>query len=319
MKINCSIVVPVYNEELVINETYKRLKVVMDSTKESYEIIFVNDGSCDSTRNKIQNLCKKDENLILLNFTRNFGHQAAISAGMELSRGAAVVVIDGDLQDPPETIINMLEKWKDGYEVVYGKRIKREGESSFKKFSAAVYYRLLSRITNTDIPVDTGDFRLIDRKVCNELVALPEKNRYIRGLVSWIGYRQTFVEFSRQERYAGKTKYSFGKMFKLALDGITSFSYKPLVLSGYMGIGTFFLGAIMFVVSIIKELIRRNYTLNLEMILSINLIMFGMIFCILGLMGQYIGRIFDESKGRPLYIVESKINYKRVDKYAIGS
>ena len=319
MKINCSIVVPVYNEELVINETYKRLKVVMDSTKESYEIIFVNDGSCDSTRNKIQNLCKKDENLILLNFTRNFGHQAAISAGMELSRGAAVVVIDGDLQDPPETIINMLEKWKDGYEVVYGKRIKREGESSFKKFSAAVYYRLLSRITNTDIPVDTGDFRLIDRKVCNELVALPEKNRYIRGLVSWIGYRQTFVEFSRQERYAGKTKYSFGKMFKLALDGITSFSYKPLALSGYMGIGTFFLGAIMFVVSIIKELIRRNYTLNLEMILSINLIMFGMIFCILGLMGQYIGRIFDESKGRPLYIVESKINYKRVDKYAIGS
>lgn len=318
-KINCSIIVPVYNEELVINETYRRLKGVMDSTKDSYEIIFVNDGSRDSTRNKIQNLCKKDGKITLLNFSRNFGHQAAISAGMEASTGAAVVVIDADLQDPPEVIINMLEKWKEGYEVVYGKRIKREGESHIKKFTAAVYYRLLRRITSTDIPVDTGDFRLIDRKVCNELVALPEKNRYVRGLVSWLGYKQTFVEFSRKERFAGKTKYSLGKMFKLAMDGITSFSYKPLALAGYMGILTFCLGMIILVVSIVKDVISSSYELNLEMFLSINLIMFGLIFCALGLMGQYIGRIFYESKNRPLYIVESKINYKRVDKYAIGS
>ena len=233
--INCSVIVPVYNEDMVINETYRRLKNIMDSTKESYEIIFINDGSSDSTRYRIENICKKDEKIILLNFSRNFGHQAAISAGMEDSSGAAVVVIDADLQDPPEVILKMLEKWKEGYEVVYGKRIRRVGESRFKKFSAALYYRLLRRITNTDIPLDTGDFRLIDRKVCDKLIALPEKNRYVRGLVSWLGYRQTFVEFSRQERFAGKTKYSPGKMIKLAMDGITSFSYKPLAISGCIG------------------------------------------------------------------------------------
>lgn len=318
-RITCSVVVPVYNEELVISETYKRLKGVMDYTKEGYEIIFVNDGSIDTTRYKIENICKKDENIILLNFSRNFGHQAAITAGMEASSGEAVVVIDADLQDPPEVIIKMIEKWREGYEVVYGKRIKRDGESRFKKFSSAAYYRLLRSMTSTDIPVDTGDFRLIDRKVCDTLIALPEKNRYVRGLVSWVGFKQTYVEFSRQGRFAGETKYPLKKMFKLAIDGITSFSYKPLVLAGYFGVFTVALGIIMFIASIIKSIINGIYLLNLELFLSINLIMFGLIFCSIGIMGQYIGRIFDESKNRPLYIVESKINNKRVEKYAIGS
>ncbi len=174
-KIVYSIIVPLYNEELVIDESYRRLKEVMDSTKENYEIIFINDGSRDSTKEKADNICKKDEKIKLVNFSRNFGHQAAITAGMDVSRGRAIVVIDADLQDPPEVILKMIEKWKDGYEVIYGKRAKREGEGFFKKFTAGMFYRLLKNITNIDIPVDTGDFRLIDRKVCDTLTSLPEK------------------------------------------------------------------------------------------------------------------------------------------------
>jgi len=184
-----SLVVPVYNEELVISESYKRLKQVMEQTEEEYEIIFVNDGSKDRTREKLESICGEDENIRLINFSRNFGHQAAITAGMELSLGQAIIVIDADLQDPPEVILGMIRKWKDGYEVVYGKRAKREGETFFKKFTAKAFYRILGSMTNIEIPVDTGDFRLIDRKVCDALTSLPEKNRYVRGLVSWVGYK----------------------------------------------------------------------------------------------------------------------------------
>ncbi len=318
-RITCTIVVPVYNEQLVVNETYRRLKSVMDCTKESYEIIFVNDGSMDSTRCIIEGICKRDDKVTLLNFTRNFGHQAAISAGMEAAAGQAVVVIDADLQDPPEVIVKMMEKWKEGYEVVYGKRISREDETAFKKFSAAAYYRILRSITNTDIPVDTGDFRLMDKKVCKTLISLPEKNRYVRGLVSWVGYKQTFVEFSRQGRFAGETKYPFRKMIKLAMDGITSFSSRPLVWAGYFGIFSALTGGAAFLFTLIKDIINGVFTLNLSMFLSINMIMFGLVFCSIGIMGEYIGRIFDESKGRPLYIVESRINCNRADKYAVGS
>ncbi|MGE5628772.1 MAG: glycosyltransferase family 2 protein [Solirubrobacterales bacterium] len=318
-RITCSVVVPVYNEELVIDETYKRLKEVMDGAKETYQIIFVNDGSMDSSRNKIEDLCKKDDKITLVNFSRNFGHQAAISAGMDASNGKCVVVIDADLQDPPEVIIKMLEKWKAGYEVVHGKRTKRQGESAFKKLTAAAYYRLLRKITSVDIPVDTGDFRLIDRKVCNALTSLPEKNRYVRGLVSWVGYKQTFVEFSRQGRFAGETKYPLKKMIKLALDGLTSFSHAPLVISGYLGAVTSLIGFIMLIISVINNVLNGSFNLSLGLFLSINMIMFGLVFCCMGIMGEYIGRISDESKGRPLYIIESKINYKRVDRYAVGS
>lgn len=318
-RVTCSVVVPVYNEELVIDETYKRLKEVMDKAKETYEIIFVNDGSMDSSRNKIENLCKRDEKITLVNFSRNFGHQAAISAGMDAALGKCVVVIDADLQDPPEIIVKMIERWKEGYEVVHGKRIKRQGESAFKKITAVAYYRLLRKMTSVDIPVDTGDFRLIDRKVCNALTCLPEKNRYVRGLVSWVGYKQTFVEFSRQGRFAGETKYPLKKMIKLALDGLTSFSHVPLIIPGYLGAALSFIGLVMLIGSIISNLINGTFSLSLGLVLSINIIMFGLIFCCIGIMGEYIGRISDESKGRPLYIIESKINYKRVDRYAVGS
>lgn len=309
-----SVVVPLFNEELVINESYRRLKAVMDSTNENYEIVFVNDGSKDKTEYIAESICKQDEKIKLINFSRNFGHQAAITAGMNEASGNAIVVIDADLQDPPETILQMIKKWKEGYEVVYGKRAKREGETFFKKFTAKSFYRLLRNITSIDIPVDAGDFRLIDRKVCNALNALPEKNRYVRGLVSWLGFKQTYVEFVRQERYAGETKYPLKKMMKLAFDGITSFSYKPLTFIGYFGGALLSIGFVSFICIIIKNLVRGVGLLTLSSLFLMNIMMFGIVFCSIGIMGEYVGRIFDESKGRPMYIIDNIINCKEVDK-----
>ncbi|MZK48840.1 glycosyltransferase family 2 protein [Clostridium beijerinckii] len=313
-KIVYSVIVPLYNEELVINQSYKRLKAVMDSTNESYEIVFVNDGSKDRTREIAEEICSRDENIKLINFSRNFGHQAAITAGMDLALGDAIIVIDADLQDPPEVMLKMIEKWKEGYEVVYGKRLKREGETFFKKFTARVYYRLLRSMTTVDVPVDAGDFRLIDRKVCNTLIALPERNRYVRGLVSWVGYKQTYVEFIRQERFAGETKYPLKKMFKLACDGITALSYKPLIIAGHFGVLALLVGMILMFVDIMKAILNKSSVLNFTMIIGINMMMFGVVLGCIGIMGQYIGRIFDESKGRPIYIISSTTNYNRSSK-----
>jgi len=313
-KIFYSVIVPLYNENLVIRESYRRLKEVMDSVKENYEIIFINDGSIDETRDKVEKICNEDENIKLINFSRNFGHQAAISAGMELAQGDAIIVIDADLQDPPEVIPKMIEKWKEGYEVVYGKRIKREGDSFFKKITAKIFYRIFKSMTSINIPVDAGDFRLIDRKVCDALNSLPERNRYVRGLVSWVGYKQTFVEISRQKRFAGETKYPFKKMIKLAIDGITSFSYKPLAIIGYFGGLTSLIGLISSIGVILNGLVNKTPFLNFSLIIAINLLMFGLVFISIGIMGEYIGRIFDESKARPNYIIASTVNYKKTDK-----
>ncbi|MDF2505885.1 glycosyltransferase family 2 protein [Clostridium sp.] len=309
-----SVVVPLYNEELVIDESYKRIKKVMYSTNENYEIIFINDGSTDRTKDKAELICSKDEKIKLLNFSRNFGHQSAITAGMNSSIGDAIIVIDGDLQDPPEIIPNMIDKWKEGYEVVYAKRSKREGETFFKKFTAKTFYRLLDNMTTVNIPVDTGDFRLIDRKVCNALNCLSERNRYMRGLVSWVGYKQTSIEINRKERFAGQTKYSLKKMMQLALDGIISFSYKPLVISGYLGVLILLIGIFSFICIIIRKIYNHTQILSFSLILSINFVMFGLILLAIGIMGEYIGRIFDEGKARPNYIISSRINFKKDDK-----
>lgn len=319
-KIIYSIIVPLYNEELVIGESYKKLKEIMETTKEKYEIIFINDGSRDKTRKMVEEICFRDESIKLINFSRNFGHQAAITAGMEKSSGKAIVVIDADLQDPPEVILEMIDKWKTGYKVVYGKRTKREGENFFKKFTAKVFYRLLKSMTTIDIPVDAGDFRLIDRKVCDDLMKLPEKNRYVRGLISWIGYSQTYVEFTRKERFAGKTKYNLKKMLNLAFDGITGFSSKPLVLANYVGSLSLSAGALILLIDLINSLVKQDSFVNLGLIIGINFIMFGLIFFAIGIMGQYIARIFDESKNRPLYILDSYINGEEMaKKYEISS
>ncbi|MFL0245415.1 glycosyltransferase family 2 protein [Candidatus Clostridium stratigraminis] len=305
-----SLIVPLYNEELVINESYRRLKVVLDETHEDYEIIFVNDGSKDLTKKMVEDICKKDGKIKLVNFSRNFGHQAAITAGMNMAAGKAIIVIDADLQDPPEVILQMIEKWKEGYEVVYGKRAKREGESFLKKLTAKGFYRILRSMTSIDIPVDTGDFRLIDRKVCNALNSLPEKNRYVRGLVSWVGFKQSSVEFIRQERFAGETKYPLKKMMKLAFDGITSFSNKPLIVGSYFGGIIFSIGIISAFGVLIRALINKVNPINIYFMFAISLTMFGLVFISLGMMGEYIGRMFDESKNRPLYIIDDIVNYE---------
>lgn len=302
--IRFSIIVPLYNEEAVIEACHERLFAVMDSLGESWEIIYVNDGSRDRTAQLVRRLCEADARVKLISFSRNFGHQAAITAGMDHAAGDAVIIIDADLQDPPEVIPQMIDRWRQGHEVVYGHRIARQGESARKKISARIYYRLLRRITDVDIPVDVGDFRLIDARVCAALSTMPEHNRYVRGLISWLGYRQTFVDYERAPRFAGKTKYPLRKMIKLAIDGITSFSYKPLKMG--IGIGIFL--SIASFCFLLFVFIARLFDLvvmepGYASLMCVILFFCGIILIMLGIIGEYIGRIFEEVKGRPLYVV----------------
>jgi dolichol-phosphate mannosyltransferase len=304
--IKYSIVVPVYNEEEVIHETYRRLTEVMRSTKEAYELLFVNDGSRDRTAEIIKAYSEQDSAVVLLDFARNFGHQIAITAGMDHARGEAVVVIDADLQDPPELILEMIEKWKQGFDVVYAKRTKRKGETYFKKQTAAMFYRFLRAMTDIDIPLDTGDFRLLDRKVCNQMNSIQEKNRFVRGLVSWVGFKQIAVEYERDERLAGESKYPLKKMLKLSMDGITSFSYKPLKLASYAGVTLSGIGFIYLLVVLYLKLFTDSTITGWSSLIVIQLFFSGIILIILGMIGEYIGRIYDETKNRPLYIVREK-------------
>ncbi len=310
MSENCmySVVVPVYNEEEVVAETYKRLKEVMDSLSEPYEILFVNDGSRDKTVPIIKDICSRDSSIKLLDFSRNFGHQIAITAGMDFTSGDAIIIIDADLQDPPEVIPEMIKEWKNGYEVVYGKRIEREGETPFKKITASVFYRFLNAMTDVDIPVDTGDFRLIDRNVCDALKKVNERSRYVRGLISWLGFKQTSVEFKREKRFAGITKYPLKKMIKFAFDAMASFSYKPLKMASYAGVFISICSFIYLVVVLYQKLFTNLTVQGWASTLAVSLLFNGIVLMMLGIIGEYIGRIYDEAKGRPLYIVRDRVN-----------
>ena len=301
--IRFSIVIPVYNEEAVIAQTYRRLKQVMDSTKEPYELIFVNDGSFDHTTAMIKGFREKDDAVKLITFSRNFGHQIAITAGMDYAIGAAVIVIDADLQDPPELILDMIAKWKEGFDVVYAKRTRRKGETFFKRQTARMFYRILRASTDLDIPTDTGDFRLLDRRVCEELKRLPEKNRYVRGLVSWVGFRQTAVEYERDERLAGETKYPLKKMIKLSMDGITSFSYKPIKMATYAGSIIMTCGLIYLAAELFSEVFSKSVIAGWNLVMVMQLVLTGILLIMMGIIGEYIGRIYDEARNRPLYIV----------------
>lgn len=312
-----SVVIPVYNEEEVIHETYWRLKNVMDSTGESYELLFVNDGSRDRTAELILGIGEKDPSVTLIQFSRNFGHQVAITAGMDYAKGEAVIVIDADLQDPPELMLEMIAKWKEGYDVVYAKRSERKGESLFKRQTASIFYRVLKRMTEIDIPLDTGDFRLLDRKVCDEMKRLPEKNRYVRGLVSWVGFRQTAVEYVRDERYAGESKYPLKKMLKLSMDGITSFSSKPLKAAGIMGILIAAAGFIYLLVVLIEKWFTDVTVPGWSSLIALQILFSGCILMFLGVIGEYLGRIYDEVKQRPLYIVSSVYSKKPEDQQVL--
>lgn len=313
MSIRYSVVVPVYNEELVVKESYRRLKEVMDKAGDTYEIIFVNDGSRDDTKKLVSEICENDKNIRLIDFSRNFGHQTAITAGMDNSSGQAVVVIDADLQDPPEVILEMIAKWKEGYDVVYGKRLKRKGETFFKLITAKVFYRTLKSLTNVDIPVDTGDFRLIDRKVCDVMSSLTEKNRYVRGLVSWVGFRQTAVSYVRDERFAGETKYPLKKMLKFAMDGITTFSDKPLKLATLLGFLLSGFSFLYLIVVMCLKLFTSATVTGWASAISVSLFFNGIILIMLGIIGEYIGRIYEEVKNRPLYVIKEKKGFENND------
>jgi glycosyltransferase involved in cell wall biosynthesis len=306
----CSVVIPMYNEEEVIQETYRRLKTVMDQSGESYELLFVNDGSRDRSAQIISQLAKTDSNIRLIDFSRNFGHQIAVTAGMDYASGQAIVIIDADLQDPPEVILRMLEKWREGYEVVYGKRLKRHGETIFKKATAYLFYRILGALTNDKIPKDTGDFRLIDRKVCDAMKKLNEKNRFLRGMINWVGFRQVAVEYVRDERWAGETKYPLKKMLKFASDGIFSFTYKPLKLATYLGFLLSFSGFLYLLYVLYQKLFTDSTTAGWASLVAVNLVFNGIILLILGILGEYVGRIYEEVKGRPLYIVKEEIGFR---------
>ena len=303
-----SIVVPMFNEEEVIQQTYEVLKAVMDRTEELYELVFVNDGSRDRTEEIVNEICNMDKRVRLINFSRNFGHQIAISAGMDHADGDAIIVIDADLQDPPEVMLEMIAKWKQGYDVVYGRRKKRKGETWFKKVTAALFYRFLRSMTSVDLPVDSGDFRLIDRKVCTVLSGLTERNRYIRGLVSWVGFKQTSVEYIREERFAGETKYPLRRMIAFALDAITSFSYKPLKMAIYLGFTISALSFFYLLLILYQRLFTDTTIVGWTSIVAMNLLFNGIMLIILGIIGEYIGRIYDESKNRPLYIIRDVRN-----------
>ena len=305
-----SVVIPAYNEQEVITESYNRISKVMTGMNESYELIFINDGSTDETARMIAGFCENDPSVRLINFTRNFGHMSAISAGMENARGQAVFIIDADLQDPPEIFPEMAARWKEGYHVIYGKRIKRKGESLFKKWTARIFYRFLRRMTSVDLPPDTGEFRLIDRKVCDAVNKLPEKNRYIRGLVSWVGFKQIPVEYIREERFAGITKYPLRKMITFAMDAITSFSYKPLKLATMLGFSISFI-SFLYILYVLYERFFTDRTIT-GWTSTIAAILFtqGIVLMILGLMGEYIGRIYTELQNRPNYIIQEIIEHK---------
>lgn len=301
-----SVIVPAFNEQEVLPLSYPRLKAVMDKLGD-YELIFVNDGSRDNTLGQLKELAEQDEHVRVISFSRNFGHQEAVSAGMANAAGQAVVIIDCDLQDPPEVILEMVKKWEAGADIVYGQRVKRQGETAFKKLTAWGYYRILRALGGQYIPANAGDFRLIDRKVCDTLNAMPEKNRFLRGMAAWSGFRAEPVEFVRDERAAGQTKYSLKKMLKLAGDGVTSFSNKPLKAPMALGITLTILSLCYLVISIV--LTSLSIWPLTHVLFALVFLLIGMLFVCLGIFGLYLGRIYDEAKGRPIYIIDEKINF----------
>ena len=304
-----SIVIPLYNEEEVVEECIKRVGGVCRTLGGDYEVIFVNDGSEDKTVELTLAACEANPKIKLLSFSRNFGHQIAITAGMDHAKGDAVIVMDADLQDPPEVIPKLISKYNEGYDVVYAVRSERKGETIFKKWTSKAFYRFLRFMCNIDIPVDTGDFRLISRKVCDVMKSLTERNRYVRGLISWVGFKQAAVEYVREERFAGETKYPLRKMLKLSMDGITSFSTKPLTLSKNLGYVTAVAGFIYMIVVILNKFAFGKTVAGWASLAVLILLIGGIQLIMLGIVGEYIARIFDESKNRPLYIIEDKYNF----------
>ncbi len=305
-----SVVIPMYYEEEVAKECYERVvKVLKNIEGYEYEMVLINDGSQDKTLEIIEGIAKKDKNVKIISFSRNFGHQAAVTAGIKYVTGDAVVIIDADLQDPPELIPDMLKHWEEGYEVIYGKRKTRKGESAFKLLTAKMFYKTLNALSDVEIPKDTGDFRLVDKKVVDVVNSMPEHNKFLRGLFSWVGFKQMPYEYERQERFAGETKYPLKKMLKLASDGIISFSAKPLKVVGGIGILTIILSVIILIYSLISFAFNLNgLTPGWTSIMVAITLFSGVQLVSLWIIAEYIGRIYNDVQKRPEYIISKKIN-----------
>lgn len=301
-----SILAPVYNEEAVLPELYRRVRETMDEAGELWELVLVNDGSRDHSAEVIAALHEQDPRVKGLSFSRNFGFQIAVTAGLDHVEGDAVILADADLQDPPEVFPEMIKRWREGYDVVYGVRASREGETWFKLLTAKLFYRLIYRITDINIPLDTGDFRLMDRRVISVLRRMPERNRFLRGMIPWLGFRQTGVPYERRARFAGESKFSgVRQMLPFALDAITSFSYLPLQLATYLGFGLAALSGLAIIAVILLRLLGPTSPLTGQATtLVIVLFLGGVQLISLGIIGEYLGRIYDEVKGRPLYLID---------------
>ncbi len=306
--VDLSVVVPLFNEEGNVATLLDRIESIVRRLPgiSSYEVLLVNDGSRDATLERIREQMQGRPNIVLVSLSRNFGHQIAATAGLDLARGQAVVLMDGDLQDPPELIAQFVERWREGYDVVYAVRKTRKGESAFKVFTARLFYRTIKRLTNVDIPVDTGDFRLMSRRVVDSLKRAPERHRFLRGMVSWVGYNQVGIHYDREERLSGRTKYPLSKMLKFAIDGITSFSDVPLRFASYLG---FTVSTAAFIYAVVIILFKAfhfgtpEYARGWASTMVAILFLGGVQLIGIGILGEYIGRIYDEVKARPLYLI----------------
>jgi polyisoprenyl-phosphate glycosyltransferase len=310
-KIRYSVVAPCYNEEGNLPELYRRISEVMNQTGDSWELVLINDGSRDRTPEVMRELHRLDPRVHYLDFARNFGHQLAVTAGMDYAQGEAIILIDSDLQDPPELILEMIQKWREGYKVVYAVRSERKGETWFKLFTAKLFYRLIYRITEVNIPQDTGDFRLMDRQVVDAIKQMRERHRFIRGMTSWVGFPQTGVSYVRQERFAGETNYPLRKMLKFASDAITGFSYLPLQLATYLGFIVAALSGLGMIGVILARLTGNQAFFGQATTLVMVLFLGGIQLICLGIIGEYLGRIYDEVKHRPLYVVNEAVGFEK--------
>ncbi len=308
MKPVFSIIAPVFNEIDCLDTLHERIAEVMSQSGESWELILVDDGSTDGSTDKIRHMAESDNRVRKVIFARNFGHQIAVTAGLDYARGDAVVIIDADLQDPPEVILELIAKWREGYEVVYAQRVEREGETWFKRITASLFYRTIYRITDVKIPLDTGDFRLLDRKVVDVMNSMRERHRFLRGMSAWVGFKSIGVPYKRAARFAGSTKYPLKKMLKLALTAVTSFSYVPLQIAMWLGFISASISIIAIPVVIILRLVGSQFFFGQATTLIAVLFLGGVQLISLGILGEYVGRIYDEVKGRPLYITSETSN-----------
>lgn len=308
-----SVVIPMYYEEEVVSECYNRVKNVLKNLENyEHEMIFVNDGSKDRTLEILEEICEKDKAVKVISFSRNFGHQAAVTAGLKYVSGDCILIIDADMQDPPELLVDMIKLWKEGNEVIYAKRKVRKGESKFKLLTAKMFYKLLNGLSDVEIPKDTGDFRLVDRKVIDVINSMPEHNKFLRGLFSWVGFKQTPIEYERQERFAGKTKYPLKKMLKLAADGIISFSTKPLKLIGGLGIISIFISFVILIYAILSYIFEwNNLTAGWTSLMVAITFFAGVQLVSIWMISEYVARIYDDTKNRPEYIIDKKINIEQ--------